>query len=105
MKINLNVGLLNNDDKPMLEGEGAEKRQSTAKLAVITALTSALPGDENLKDDAKHKLYKLSKRVKKGGEDVELSAEELTTIKQRVAIGFSPLISGQVWDVIEGVSE
>lgn len=102
MKVNFCQVMLGLDDKPLKESTLPDAQDSTAKMAVISALTNGLPGDEQLKDGAKHKLYRLAKRIKKSDGAMELSVEDLATIKARVATGFPPLVTGIIWDIIEG---
>jgi len=49
----------------------------------------------------KVKKYELAKKVYIGGE-VDLIAEEITLIKERIGDIFAPVIVGQVFDILEG---
>ena len=94
------------DDRALTDLDGndlklAEDKSLTLKGAVSMALTAGLPGDDALEFGKKVELYKLAKRVKKGGE-LDIKAEDIVVIKQRVAKQFNALVAGQVSEAIEG---
>jgi hypothetical protein len=56
------------------------------------------PGEQKVKD------FQLAQRIVKGG-DIEITAEEATRLKQRIAKFFGPIIVGQAWPLLDGNKE
>jgi hypothetical protein len=56
------------------------------------------PGEQKVKD------FQLASRIVKGG-DIEITAEEATRLKQRIAKFFGPIIVGQAWPLLDGNKE
>ena len=94
MKVNLTAVL--KDDK------GIEVEDGSLKTLLVNALFSNLKGDETLDGKKKYEMYTLSKKISEAEEEVELSAEEITLLKDRVGKAYVVLFMGQIWDMLEG---
>lgn len=104
----------NLDGDPMVEKNGkgpdAEERNASAVRMIANALIMNIPEDPKKPRDpldiGKDKLrdYELAVRIKQVDcdEEVELSSEEITVIKERVAICYTTVIVGQIWNILEG---
>lgn len=75
---------------------------ATYGSAIITGLTSQLPGDERLDGKKKFDLFKLAMKVDEmmTGKGGELSTKEIETIKDRVGI-YPPLMVGRLWSLLD----
>lgn len=91
--------LLDLDDKP-IPGT-ADGGHLTLKLAVCEALTTGVEGDHALEGDKKLHQYKLARRIKKSAGPVDVSAEDITLIKARLAKRYNSLVVGQCYEIIE----
>ncbi len=102
MKVKVNVTLKTIDGNEMKDVDGEGKAvDATLKLAIVNAL---LAPAQNEKGVDKVRTYELAKKVYSvdGDELVELSAEDITLIKEKVGETFpSPLVVGQVFDLLE----
>lgn len=99
MKLDLKEPILNYDGKPY-QPSGFDKPM-TLKDVFQTALTGVING-ENLTAEKKNAIYQLSMKLYRKKE-INFTAEELTLLKERVnTIYVTPLICGQVADIIDG---
>jgi hypothetical protein len=112
MKINFSGNIRNiKNDADLLEqqlgtGPGTELPQVLQAIPVAAVVSLALLEtypDETLTDKEKYERFKLAQRVETAGvEDVELTTEEATLIRKLTGKKFVPLISGQIYQLIEG---
>lgn len=72
----------------------------TLALVAVEALLQPQAEDAHTAGLA-YRLYTLAHRIKDGGV-VDLDANDVELIKQRVEKGRPPLIVGQAWDMLEG---
>lgn len=93
MKRNLDTPLLTLDGKPFDDN-------ATLKSVVFMVLTAPMEGDDKMSVEAKMKQYGLIKTVHAGGV-VDLTAEDITTIKARGAKALSMLAFGLMVDMLE----
>lgn len=92
--MNLNTKLTTLDGQDFSDG-------ATVKSVALMALQAALTGDEQIGAVGKAKLYQLSLKVHGAGDEVGLTAEDIASIKARVAVLFPSLIVGRVFEVID----
>jgi len=73
----------------------------TLKTVIINALYGNYPDEKTL--SGKDKLYRhvLARKVLEADESLDVDIEDLSLIKELIAKGFSTLISGQAWEMIE----
>lgn len=86
-----------------LEGEpikADEGRELTLERVAVSAMLQPVKDDDG---DKKYKKYGLIKKIHGSKEPVNLKAEEVSTIKRAIGeSGFTALIVGQAWDLLEG---
>ena len=101
MKMNINQKLLGVDGVEALKGD--KGMPLLLKDICITALLTPNQQDvERVKWDKYEVFKKLRDAVKEGDEIwVELKSEEITMIKQAVGKTQTPLIMGQIWEMLE----
>lgn len=98
MKIDLSYPILDLNGSPLLEG-------FDVRTACVQALTSALPSDERSTGDQKVKLFSLAvKLTSTQGDEVDLTAEEISQIKSRSGQLFTPLVVGRLWSILDPAS-
>jgi len=102
MKMNINQKLLGVDGVEALKGD--KGMPLLLKDICITALLTPNQQDaEKVKWDKYEVFKKLRDAVKEGDEIwVELRSEEITMLKQAVGKTQTPLIMGQIWEMLEG---
>lgn len=100
MKIDFSAILLNLQDEPLMQPvakEGEEAQPATLSWIASEALLRATEDKDGQK---KYKLYALAMKVG-GGDEVELKAEDITLIKQKIGEQFAPLVVGRAFDLLE----
>jgi hypothetical protein len=93
------VVLVGLDGKPLVAEPGLPM---TLGDAVSSALVSPFK-DESPSGQEKVKRWALALRVH-AAKDIELTADDITMIKNLVAKAFGPLIVGQVWEILDPAS-
>jgi hypothetical protein len=92
-------------DKMLLMPNGKEFSDSaTVATASYAALTSQLPEDQQLSQDAKLKLYRLTQKIANGGL-LDLTAEDVSTIKARAAKALPMIGFGALADALETTAQ
>lgn len=105
MKIDLSRNLLTLDGTPIvfqMDAEGKPTEYATLQTVTTRALMAPRPDAQSANGQEALQLFSLAMRVHQSAE-LDLTVEELATIKQRIAKGFStsPLIVGQAWSLLE----
>ncbi len=93
MKRNFDAPMMTLDNKPFDDA-------STLGKAVFTVMNSPLAEDANMNVDARMKQYGLLKLAHKGGV-VELTSDEIATIKARAAKVLSTMTLGILCEMLE----
>lgn len=99
MKITISTQLKQMDGiKPMpnLEKNGIPL---TLKDVCMSALLIPTAKDDGKQKDADYKLFK--EKLRDAGKEVELTAEEVARIKEKIGLTQPPLILGQAWEMLE----
>jgi hypothetical protein len=100
MKVNFSAPMVDLDGKPILQGaEGSEPAQ--LKHVALIALGNA--SDPKQPDDAAKKMrcFDLMVKIANGGE-LELTPEDAALIKEKIGIGYPPLIMGRAFEHLNG---
>lgn len=95
-EINFGAALTDADGEPIKEGEKA----LTLGRASLMALTLTLPDDANMTGEEKFKLGQLASRVYTD-KTVDLSAEEVATLKKRIGKAFNSLVVFRAWPLLD----
>jgi hypothetical protein len=99
MLVNVNTVLTQLNGDPVMDMDGKGNAvEATVKMALVNAVLSPVqtdkPMDKFRKDELARKIYNTD------GE-VELTAEEVVLLKDRVGESYAPIIVGQVWRLLE----
>ena len=87
------------DGQVMKDNDGQGNAiDATLKLAIVNAVLSPVQNENGVE---KVKKFDLAQRIYKNDE-VNLTAEEISLIKERVGESFPPIVVGQVWKILEG---
>lgn len=98
MKVDVTQVFKTMDGQVMIENDGKGNAvEATLRMAIVNAVLSPVERESGIE---KAKKYDLAMRVYKEDE-VDLKAEEITLIKERVGEVFPPLIVGQVFNLLE----
>lgn len=73
------------------------------KTVLCEALMASYKEEQDLGGDEKHKRFKLSQKIFRSKEPINISAEEIVIIKRLVGLIYSPAIVGPVFDLLEGI--
>jgi hypothetical protein len=97
MKIDFFKQLLDMDNKPIME---TKDKPLLLDKVCVNALLQEVPNEQTT-GEAKLLRFKLAKKIY-GVSEVEVTAEEIVLIKDRVGKQYLPLIVGQVYEILEG---
>lgn len=98
MKVDVTQVFKTMDGQVMIDNDGKGNAvEATLRMAIVNAVLSPVERESGIE---KAKKYDLAMRVYKEDE-VDLKAEEITLIKERVGEVFPPLIVGQVFNLLE----
>jgi hypothetical protein len=88
------------DGQAMKDSDGQGNAiDATLKLALVNALLNPVQNEPGVD---KIKKYELARKIYKAGNEVELTAEEITLCKKRVGEVFpNPIVVGQVFEILE----
>lgn len=92
--------LTGTDGKPMATQPTLGSICESALLAQYVDERDPQTGKETISPEEKFARWKLAIKVN-SAKDVTLTSEELTLIKKLVGKGYSPLIVGQVWTLLD----
>lgn len=95
----LDGGLLNLPTGEMDDNGAPEKKALTYQRAMINGLLQGTD-QQNLDGAAKLKRWQLAKRISANAAEVELSAEETTTILGGVSKSYATLVYGRVCELL-----
>ena len=104
MKINFNVSLKNLKGETLREQKGKDLKILTLGDVCSNALLVNFK-DENLNGKDKLRRFKLAQKIYGKKEPVSVTAEDIALIKELVAKSYTILVSGQVWELLEGEKE
>lgn len=76
----------------------------TLKKICLGAIGATLPGDDAMDGEKKFNLYKLASRINKGGL-VDVTAEEISTLKARIAKAYTVFAVGAAFTLLEAEPE
>lgn len=101
MKIDFDQKLMNpSGAEPLMMDPPQNTEPATLAYVVSSALFSALPEDANIEPIKKAEIGVLGVRIYGGGSQ-EITPEEATLIRTRVAKVFPPLIVARVFEAIK----
>ena len=103
MKIDFSQKLLDFQGK-QIEVTGLNKDVILATLGNVSsgALLVVLEKDRNEGGKARYERWQLAGKIIKADGLVELEAEEVTVIKERIGLMYGPIIIGPAYDLLEG---
>lgn len=99
MLIKVDTPLRNMDGNVMKDNVDGEAVDANLKMAMVNAILSPVERESGMD---KVKKYELAKKIHDATDEVELSVEDVSLIKERVGDVFPALITGQVWSMLEG---
>jgi len=97
MLINVDGVLKSMDGKALQDVVNGEARDALIKDVLVNAILSPVQNESGMD---KVKKYELAKRIYVGG-DINLTAEEIALIKDRVGESYAPIIVGQLYELLE----
>lgn len=95
MRVELETQICGLDGTHLIDGDGP----LTLKRVCINALLNQFPGDNETGED-KLRRFQLAKKMNER-QSLELSAEAIAELKQRIARGYGPLVCGQSWELLD----
>lgn len=102
MKRNLNVVLKTLDGQPLKEDHNGAVRDVQLSRLAVNALLVNYPDEQSLSGEDKVKRFKLAKQINDADGDVEVTAEQVALLKSLIAKGYTPLVVGQAYEILEG---
>lgn len=104
MKLNVTQVLKQRSGEPIIDNDNGVAVDATLRRGIINALEVALETDRNEQPIKRYERGKLADKVY-DNDEVELSAEEITLIKERVGKVFNAYIVKVIWDLLEDKKE
>lgn len=96
--------MLKNFDVPFLDFDGNAVKENDKEILLGSLIFNAIQQSKDNSDisgEEKYGRFKLIEKIVKGG-DIELTIEELATIKKCIGSGiYTPLVVGRVYDLLE----
>lgn len=89
-------------DPMTIAGEGTVKVVTLARVAA-NALVQNYPDEAGLAGDVKVKRFMLALKVTGAGE-LDLTAEDVAVLKERIAKAYGPLVVGRAWALLDPAS-
>ena len=102
MKRNLNVVLKTLDGQPLKEEHNGTARDVLLSRLAVNALLANYEDEKNLSGDDKVKRFKLAQQINDADGEVEVTAEQVSLLKSLIAKGYTPLVVGQAYEILEG---
>lgn len=103
MKIDLNQVIRDARGNPMPDG-GPDAPPFTLCAALFRAMNTTFDSDNGMPAEKQRSLYLLTMKVAPGGE-VDLSAEDIVLLKERVSKAFHFMIVGRCHDLLDPTTE
>ena len=110
MKIKINSIMKNVYGEPLKSQRKKERSKKSDKPvefedmllkdAMVNSLLAEIK-DDPLTGDEKLERYRLAMKIQDAKTDLDLTSKEIVLIKDMIAKVWSPLISGQAWEMIE----
>jgi len=97
MKFNFDVPLEGLDGKPV---KGDDKKVIMLKSTCINSLLANVP-NEKFDGEEKLKRFLLAQRIEIAEKEIEITAEEITKIKECAGKAMGILVSGSIWFMLE----
>lgn len=102
MKRNLNVVLKTLDGEPLKEDHNGTARDVLLSRLAVNALLVNYHDEQSLSGEEKVKRFKLAQQINDADGDVEVTAEQVSLLKSLIAKGYTPLVVGQAYEILEG---
>ena len=102
MKRNLNVVLKTIDGEPLKEDHNGIIRDVLLSRLAVNALLANYNDEPALSGEDKVKRFKLAQQINDADGDVEVTAEQVALLKSLIAKGYTPLVVGQAYEILEG---
>lgn len=102
--INLDAPMMNGDGTPATTPKPGSETREPVLLGHIccTALLTDFP-DDRIDGKEKHRRFKLWQALKNAGQQ-DIEAADVELLKRLIGMGWSPLLVGQAWELLEGRS-
>jgi hypothetical protein len=98
MKVEIDGGPKTLDGEPFLD---EKQKPLNFKTIICNALLANYQDEASLPGKEKLDRWHLAQRVHGSGVSIEVTAEEISSIKNLVAKGYSTPVSAQVWEILE----
>lgn len=97
MLVKVNVPLLTMDGQVMKDNVDGQAVDATVKMAIVNGVLSPVQNESGVD---KVRKYELATKVFINDE-VDLTVDEITLIKDRVGEVFAPIIVGQIYELLK----
>lgn len=81
-------------------GHVRDAQSLTLRTILVNALTNTEQG-EKLPGSEQYKRYRMARRIH-DRDVIEFTTQEAAELQERVAKFYAPLVTGQVWEILEG---
>ena len=81
---------------------GGEVKDLTLQKVSVDALLATFEDERILSGEEKAKRWLIATRIVANPEDIDLETQDIALIKKLIGKGYSPLIVGRAWEMLEG---
>lgn len=103
MKFDLSIVLLDHKGRPMKETPQPDSPDATAGSIAVASLLTMVQGDDKLDFAAKTKRGLLAFRIEQSPAECDLTAEEITQIKECAGRIYGPLTCAALHNAFRGL--
>lgn len=104
MKIQISKPLIGYNGQPIRTGSDPNAPEATLRSTLELALVNA-QGPEYQTGEKKYELYQLLQKIHGADSEVELTAEQVATLKKLAGQAFGVGVVGAIYDALEGKVE
>ena len=98
MKLDLNAAITNLEGVPMTDEKNVV---ATVRASLCNALLAVYADEERVSGEEKLKRWKFAQKLYTAKDTVEIKAEEIVLLKTLVAKAYTPMVSGQLWELLD----
>lgn len=101
MKINFNQNIFNVKGEPLKDTSVDDKENITLKKIAVDALLRDNETTGKESGEKKLERWQLARKIQKSSEPIDITAEEISNIKNKIATHFSTSAVGPAFELLE----
>lgn len=94
-----NPKFISKEETPGEQPTGTRKKNLTLRSVCVGALMGITDSDKNMTGAEKNKRFLLALKLQ--DDTVELQAEDIVLLKERIGLMYNTLVTGRAWQLLE----